>query len=289
MSVRRKSIFELERRRNLAEDLNKVYSDFENLTIVDSNFNRMTLMDYLDESIKDWPYRQGATDIDGFFLTHGIDEESDDPASVLLILELYINLLYWAPQHEVKAAGLKAFGSETTVSGECNRYLENISFFLEQSNYQIREVETDIDCLQYVISKRDANVDAVLESVPELSENLLSYLDVRYESDEDHKRSVLKAIADYLEPRHKAKIFKGTEYYQLSEDLFTVYNNCNIRHANKWFTKKYRKPKRMKIYDETFKMSIHLLQMDDHYRFKEEMKSLKLAIEEEKAKAKENN
>lgn len=35
------------------------------------------------------------------------------------------------------------------------------------------------DYIQYIITKRDAGVDAVLEQAPELSETLLEYLDLR--------------------------------------------------------------------------------------------------------------
>ena len=127
---------------------------------------------------------------------------------------------------------------------------------------------------QYVISKRDAQVDAVIEAVPELSEVLLSYLDVRNRNDEDAKKAVLKAIADYLEQRRKDNYYKGTEYNSLCEDLFTVFNNASIRHQNKqqW---KLKTSARITLYDQTFKAAIHLLQKEDVDAFQAAVKDVK--------------
>lgn len=276
---KRKSIFELERRTDLNDDLENLYDEFENVIVTDSHLKRSTLYTYLDKAIRDWPFRQAATNIEGFLDQHGIDEEKEDLSTNLFILELYINLLHWAPKHDAKSVGLMDFDSDQNITKECNRILENIDFILEQNNYCVREnyITNDDEHIEFMISKRDADVDATLEVAPELSETLLSYLDVRNSNNEDFKRSALKQIADYME--HKRKKYKGTSYAQLCDDVFTVFNKCNIRHNNPEF-KKIRKPKRMRIYDTTFKMTLHLMQMDDVNRYKEEISSLKAQLDQ---------
>ena len=126
---------------------------------------------------------------------------------------------------------------------------------------------------QYVISKRNANVDAVIDAAPELSDALLSYLDVRNQNDEAAKKTVLKAAADYLEDMHKAKHYKGTMYAGLEDAIFIVFNKAGIRHGDKkqW---KLKKSERMKLYDQTFKAVIHLLQGEDIDAFRATVKEL---------------
>ena len=103
---------------------------------------------------------------------------------------------------------------------------------------------------------------------------MLSYLDVRNRDDEDAKKAVLKAIADYLEQKRKDKLYQGTEYNQLCENLFTVFNNASIRHKNsqQW---KLRKPERMRLYDQTFKAAVHLMQMEDVKSYNNAVSALK--------------
>ena len=276
MSLPRKTIFDLERRCNLNSEYQILLSDLRETLVTSSAIRRMKLYSLLDESIKTWPYRQAAISISSYAYNHGfyIDDAQDDE-ELLFNIELIINLLHWAPHYESQCADPYDMDWEmtSTVSGNCDRCLENISFFLEQINMRIRKKDME-PSPQYYISKRDAQVDAVIEAVPELSEALLSYLDVRNQNDENAKESVLKAIADYLEQKRKDKYYKGTEYYSLSENIFTVFNNASIRHKNdqQW---KLRKPVKMKLYDQTFKAAIHLLQMEDVRAFNAMVEELK--------------
>lgn len=115
---------------------------------------------------------------------------------------------------------------------------------------------------QFVISKRDALVDAVVESGPELSEALMSYHDVRTQNDENEKEVVLKTIADCLEDLHKSKYYKGTIYAGLEDSVFTIFKKSwhSSRRKSQW---KLRKSERMKLYNKTFKAAIDLLQKED--------------------------
>lgn len=168
---------------------------------------------------------------------------------------------------------LAAFGLEPDVDKVSERFIENIEYILEQNNMAVREVVSDCQ-VQYRIYKRSAHVDAVLECAPELSEVLLSYLDIRNSKDEQFKKYTLKALADYLEPNRRN--YNGTAYKGLCDDVFTVFNKCNIRHNDKNQIKLPKK-KRMELYDSTFKMCLHLLQMQEvnDYKLKvEEIKQL---------------
>lgn len=95
---------------------------------------------------------------------------------------------------------------------------------------------------------------------------------VRNEKDEKFKKSELKFIADYLEPKRKE--FKGTSYNGLCDDVFFAFNKCNIRHNNDAQIK-MKKSDRMKMYDDTFKMCLILVQVQEVTKYAEKVKGLK--------------
>jgi len=228
----------------------------------------------LNNCIKTWPYRQGANNLDSYASTHGFNMfDTDTEPNILYNYELILNLLHWAPTYDANRADIFSFNDNPTINEECTRCIENIKYNLEMVNMRVREDRTK-DLPKYIISKRDAQVDAVIESAPELSETLLSYLDFRNRDDEKAKKAVLKAIADYLEQKRKDKCYKGTEYNSLCENLFAVFNNASIRHENsqQW---KLRKPMRIKLYDQTFKAAVHLLQKEDIDSFNDMVMELK--------------
>lgn len=274
MSTSRKSIFELECRSDLVSDFTITVTDLDTTKVTTKALGSIYLKQLLNECIKTWPYRQGASSISSYasakrFNVFNTDKEAD----ILYSYELFLNLLHWAPTYDSNRADILSFSDSSTVHEECTRCIENIEYKLEMINMRVRKIATG-KTPQYVISKRDAQVDSVIEAVPELSEVLLSYLDVRNRNDEEAKKAILKAIADHLEQKRKDKCYQGTEYSRLCENLFTVFNNASIRHKNsqQW---KLKKPERMRLYDQTFKAAIHLMQMEDVKGFNDTVSELK--------------
>ena len=274
MSSARKTIFELERRTDLVSDFRFTVTDLEKTNVITKSLGNMSLKQLINDCIKTWPYRQGASSIPSYASAKGFDiYDSDNETDIRYNYELFLNLLHWAPTYDRNRADMLSFDDSSTIVEECARCIENIEYNLEMVNMRVRSIDIG-KTPQYVISKRDANVDAAIEAVPELSETLLSYLDIRNRNDEDAKKTVLKAIADYLEDRHKSKFYRGTTYASLEDNLFTVFNRAGIRHGDKkqW---SLRKPARMKLYDQTFKAAIHLLQMEDMKEFNDTVSALK--------------
>lgn len=274
MSSSRKTIFDLERRTDLASDFQFTVVDLEKTNVITKSQGTMSLKQLLKDCIKTWPYRQGANSISAYASAKGFDIfDIDDEIDILYNYELFLNLLHWAPTYDMNRSDILSFDHSSTIGEECDRCIEDIEYKLELVNMRVREI-TKGKAHQYVISKRDANVDAVIEAVPELSEALLSYLDVRNRNDEDAKKVVLKAIADHLEQKRKDKCYQGTEYNRLCENLFAVFNNASIRHKNthQW---KLKKPERIKLYDQTFKAAVHLMQMEEVNSFNDTVDELK--------------
>lgn len=56
---------------------------------------------FLDRCLRYWPHRCGATGIDDYLKSIGVDMTAlKSDKDLLLILELLINLLYWAPKQD---------------------------------------------------------------------------------------------------------------------------------------------------------------------------------------------
>lgn len=274
MKISRKTIFDLERRVDLHSEYEEIMLDIEKTCASTKVLSTIKLNDLLNDCIKTWPYRDAAVSITSYAEKHGFnfyDAVSDE--DILYAFELMINLFHWAPNYETSRREPfdLGFDDNSTVTQECTRCIENIECILEKLNMCVREIKQD-SASKYVISKRDVSVDAAIEAVPELSEVLLSYLDVRNRDDVDAKKAILKTIADYLEPRRYT--YKGTSYAGLCEDLFMVFNTCSIRHSGK-DQLKIRKPQRIKLYDQTFRSAIHLLQSEEIGAFKRAVRELK--------------
>lgn len=271
----RKSIFQLERRLDLLEEFMELDKSMAHHHLRTYN---ITLQGLLDEVIVDWPYREGVSSITSYLTKKNIIlENNGEPIfsreeKTLYRLELYINLLHWVHESNAINDELTFNFSNITLEQELKPFIDNIEYILERCNMRVREKPVKGNFPQYIITKRDVNVDAVIEEVPELSDVLLSYLDIRNKNDEQAKREILKQIADYLEP--KRKDYKSTAYSSLCDSLFVVFNKCNIRHNDKNQIK-LRKPQRMKLYDQTFTAAIHLMQMESVNVFKETVNQLK--------------
>ena len=270
MVIQRKSIFDLERRSSLVEDFNNLCDDFKRKKIQKD----YTIMSLIEESICDWEFREGAGNIDLYLDNKQININSSKRSpytkdeKIIFTLELYINLLKWAPRHiEKKKTILDSLNfGQIPLENVLNPYIENIIFILEQINMTVRKRELSNGSYQYVVTKRDADVDATLESAPEIAEVLLSYLDIRYSRDLVFKKNALANIAGYLEP--KKNDYKSTEYYGLCKSLFFAFNSFGIRH-NDDKQIQLGEDEQMDIYDKIFRMAVHLIQASQVKEFNE--------------------
>lgn len=254
---RRKSIFELERRSDLHSDYLKLIANLKATLIQTKSKGEKILYRFLDECIQDWPYRQASSSMNEYLSNLGVERQGDEITDTIFALELLFNLLKWAPTYDSNFSNtFSALVWECDVRQVCDRFIENIIFILEQNNMAVRESGKGA-LLQFRIYKRRVEVDAALEYAPSIAEVLLSYYDIRNERDEDYKKNTIKYLADYLEPKRDE--FKGTIYKNLSDDVFFVFNRCNIRH-NRTDQIKLKKSERMKLYDETFRMCLILIQ-----------------------------
>ncbi|MBR0093078.1 MAG: hypothetical protein IJP92_15425, partial [Lachnospiraceae bacterium] len=252
-------------------------SDINNSVVGTSTGNTMKVSIYLEHCMRFWPYRCGATGITEYLQAIGIDTKNLQPdRDGLLMMELYVNLLRWAPMQDFNDSRQDVISvsfKKNDVEKESERLIFNAKYILEQCcNMQVREVDGEYDFPQYRIYKRDAVVDDTAEEVPELSDILLGYLDIRNADSREYKEAALTKIYGYLEPRRNE--LKGLGCGPVSEEFFACMNSFGIRHKTKTQVKIHYS-KRNTIYDKLFKMALYVLQTTTIKQLKDEMMKLR--------------
>ncbi len=271
-----KSIFDLEQRTNLNIAFQEVFEDLNSTVVYSVVYGDSTLLRCLEKGIRNWPYRRASNSIHAYAHSLNFAFPGRTEAEMIYCFELLVNLIKWVSSNEINYMSSHKFNrtGDSRFISECKRCYDNIEFLLEQLNMNIRTHNVVDNFPQYRIGKRDVDVDVVLESVPELADILLSYLDIRNQNSIEAKRMILKQIADFLEPSKDSKIYNGTSYHTLCDDLFYIFNSFSIRHNNDEKIKLTPKDL-MGLYDATFKAAVHLLQKEFVDRFHHDVQCLK--------------
>ena len=268
------SIFTIERRKDFSKSFAKFFEDLQS-SVTTSSGDTYKMFIYLNRCIRYWPHRCGATGIDDYLKAIGVDITSPkEDKDLFLALELLINLLHWAPIQDYNDDQNTDFGislKKKDVELESDRLIRNAEYVLEQCcNMTIRKME-DKAFPKYFITKRNSRVDAAVAAVPELSDILLGYLDIRNSDSIEYKKSALTAIYGHLEPHRKE--YKSSICSSISEEFFAAMNTFGIRHNTKSQVRMQTK-KKMSLCDKLFMMAIYVLQTDTVMRYKAELKEL---------------
>ena len=122
MSSSRKTIFDLERRNDLVSDFRFTVIDLEKTIVTTKSLGNLSLKQLLNDCIKTWPYRQGATSIPSYASAHDFDiYDIDDEVDILYNYELFLNLLYWAPTYDGNRTDFFSINDSSTILEVCNR------------------------------------------------------------------------------------------------------------------------------------------------------------------------
>lgn len=269
------SIFTIERRNDFFKDFTKFFEDLQtSVVIISGKTYKMYL--YLDHCIRYWPYRCGATGIDDYL--KGIDVDltaSKENKDLLFALELFINLLYWAPKQFCIDNSNFEFDNlfnKNDVEFESKRLIQNATHILEQCcNMAIRE-EDDDPFPKYYITRRNTHVDSAVIAVPELKDVLLGYLDIRNKDDAQYKESTLTALYGFMEP-HRDE-YKKYFCSSVSEEFFASMNTFGIRHNTKSQIR-LQNQKKISVYDQLFFLAVYTLQTFEVKQYIDELKRLR--------------
>ena len=230
-----KSIFDIEPRVDFDEEYRRILRALNDAPIYRRNF-----WFYLDKIFTRWKYRGTAFDWQQYLGDIGIFSLEDcNDEEKFYVLQFIANMFLLIAEN----ASPIEFDSIAPIA-------TNISRLLEKMNYQLSKIED-----KYIIVKRDADVDSVLENSKKISDYLLSYNDFAIENDIVEKKILLKHIFDYIEKNSKK--YKGINN-GLYKDISFIVNNFHVRHENE-FQIQITKKDLVTVYDICFKMMIHLI------------------------------
>ena len=267
-----KSIFEIENRLDIPKEFSKLVDIFQedsNAAIYEEKYHSRTYGTFISAISKtvflEWKYRD--TFLDAYeYLEHiGINIEAIDylkyhinKEQFLYYLEFILNMVLLIDDANKRQIELLPM----TIAA-----IENIPKILEKMNYKIKELDDKI-----IITKRNADIDSILETVPkDIAVTLLEYNDFRIQDDIKVKQKILKNMDLYIEKNINIKSFDK----ELDNAIGTIVNKMGVNHPIKEEPYKlFTDEQLIKWYDKCFLMMIHAIRTVQVHKIKEERKKL---------------
>ena len=192
------------------------------------------------------------------------DSENITQNNVLNYLEYASNILYLV--NNVRLVNTASYNVTNTYYAA----RDNVNYCLEWLNYEAKIfAKKDI----VLVVEKNAAATSVAELVDEeLAYSIISYNHFLLKGNIDEKRKILSKLANEIEPRRK-ELEKIN--YKLTDNVFFLLNNLNIRHNNrsigdknyKEYIAKMSKSKLEEWYDETYQeILLANLLLDDEKR-----------------------
>ena len=224
----RQNIFELLANSNSIEKdsarLIKIFTEYTYISVLTAN--KYSLEAFVDRYCFDgWISRGRCLDIQDFYESIGIDElDYFVPKSVddfLLLVEMIYNFLYLARRClENPSFPFELYDTDDTMFNMLNDCLADYN----QKAYYFPEKE------QCIVAEDSPQVTAAAEAAdPKTAIEIVRYNHYSLKGDITKKRSILLALADYLEGR-KAELTRVNN--SLYSTISGALNNLNIRHNN---------------------------------------------------------
>ncbi|MCM1284962.1 MAG: hypothetical protein NC213_03345 [Acetobacter sp.] len=275
----RKSIFDIiKNNRNLYDDYDRLKLLFEDQHAIgipwavfpetDSDYNFCSIENYIDKKLfKTWVQRTnciGTYDMKAELdLNCTLSEEEFTEEHFLNFCEYASNMLFLLDKNE---------NSEDYYTDTVYAAKENLASSLDWINYEAKYLPK-YDCA--IIVPKNETATSVSEIIEEnLACEVIRYNHHALKGDVEAKKSILLALATDLEPKRQqlAKVDKI-----LTDNIFFILNNLNIRHNNKnkeskhykEYVAKMKKTTLEKWYDELYQMILlAYLELDNISRIK---------------------
>lgn len=280
----RKSIFDIVSENiDLAGDIQRLLSMSQREQVLCTNgYQYHTLFSFVDEyCFKYWEYRGHSVDVSDYLKILNFQElkrkAPTDTNSLLTLIELIYN--FWNLSYN-------QFDDDETYCELkwCGNYYhlkDVMDDILEQYNH-IAYMNDENACVLVIENKEE--VTAVAEILPStLSLDVIKYNHRSLNGEIELKKSILLKLSNELEPKRKEleKLNK-----QLSQDIFFMLNNLNIRHNNrskrdknyKEYVAKMKKDRLEKWYDELYQMILLALLILDNTTRADKVNELKAKI-----------
>ena len=281
----RRNIFEImDDRINLKDDINRIVNiALKEKTISVNNYIDYSLFGYIDEyCFKEWKYRNHYLDVKDLLNALDFDqltnEAKQNQEALLTLLELVYNFWYLAEINLDKETGLYWFGNFYHLQS----LMDDILIMYNYKAFTYKDKE------QVLVLEDKPEVTAVAEITdPDLSYEILKYNHYTLKGEIDLKKKILLSLASEIEPKRKELNIIDK---QLSDNIFYLFNNLNLRHNNrsknsknyKEYVSKMRKNQLEKYYDELYQMILLAILLLDNVSRMKKIKKLKYKIEETK-------
>lgn len=267
-----KSIFEIENRLDIPKEFSKLVDIFQedpNATIYEEKYHSRTYGTFMSAVNKtvflEWKYRDTFLDVYEYLEHIGINIDAIEylnyhinQEQFLYYLEFVLNMVLLIDNTNKRKIELLPI----TIAA-----IENIPKILEKMNYKIKELDDKI-----IITKRNADIDSILETVPkDIASTLLEYNDFRIQDDIKAKQKILKNIDLYIEKNINIKYFDK----ELDNAIGTIVNKMGINHPIKEEPyKSFTDEQLIEWYDKCFLMMIHAIRTVGINKIKNERKKL---------------
>lgn len=277
----RKSIFDIASASiNISNEVDRIVSmSVKEKSTYSPPYDR-TLFEFVDERcFKDWRYRGHFVDVKDFLEAVNYNEikksaKNGDTEAFMTLIELIYNLWSLA-YHDIV--------DEKSLSGWNNNFFHLREVMLD--NLEKYNHKAYIDDERILIIEDKPEVTAVAEIVEQdLALDIIRYNHRSLQGEIESKKKILISLGSELEPKRKELQALNK---QLSEDIFFMLNNINIRHNNrskkdmakyKDYVAKMTKARLEKWYDELYQMMLLAFLLLDNVQRTANVKELKEKI-----------
>ena len=273
----RKNIFDIASASiNISNEVDRIVTmSIQEKNTYDCPYDR-SLFEFVDSRcFKEWSYRGHFLDVKDFLESidyNGIKQaaKNGDVESFMTLIELTYNFWHLAEQD---------ISDEKTGSKWQNNFYHLQDVMLDSLEKYNHKAYIDNDRILIIEDKPE--VTAVAEIIEQsLAMDIIRYNHRSLQGELDLKKTILLSLGAELEPRRKElQAFNK----QLSEDIFFMLNNLNIRHNNrskkdknyKEHVAKMRKERLEKWYDELYQMMLLAFLLLDNVERTSQVKELK--------------
>lgn len=274
----RKNIFELYRENDtISNDINRLYRVFTKEECLHYSIYDYTIPEYVDEYVfKNWKQKGNCLTVEDFLnvidfyeIYNNAKYELEDLAT---FIEVLFNFWYLANERLCSSTSNKWSGNFYVFRDIMEDVLckNNLKAYIDKTNERVLIVEDKPE------------VSAVVEIVDEtLALDIVKYNHVSLQGEIELKKSILRSLGAELEAKLKEL---ETINKQLSNDIFFMLNNMNIRHNNrskkaqskyKEYVAKMTKKQLEKWYDELYQMILLAFLLLDNVDRAKKVKELK--------------
>lgn len=198
-------------------------------TLCTSRLNHYSVFKFVDEfCFRDWNYRSRYMNVDDFLEALDfpvlVEDAKSDIEAHLTLIELIYN--FWNLAHNKFED--KEFQGFLQWYGNFYHIKDVMDDILDEYNHLVYSNE---DHDYFIVVENKAEVTATAEIMPteSLAFDVIRYNHRSLKGEVDAKKAILISLGAELEPKRKSL---ATINKKLSEDIFFMLNNINVRHNN---------------------------------------------------------